>query len=143
MNLNIRRVLLLVIAALAVGLLSGCLSMEQRLRGRWVAEGMMGMGGDLEFRSDGTFTWDMMIATQEGTWRVQKKTLLMKMTSYAFDKEELKQMGMEQEASELPTDLMQNLKGMPVPEMAYEFKLKGKELQLTMAGVTLHFTKQY
>ena len=137
------RYIAVVLATLLVAAtISSCLPMEQRLRGRWVARGMMGMGGDLEFSSDGTYTWDQMFAVQKGTWRMQKRTLYLKMTSYTFDKEMIKQMGMEQQVGDLPTDLMQDMKGMPTPEIACEIVIKGKELQLTMEGVTLHFDKE-
>lgn len=123
-------------ALLAAATLNGCLSMEQRLRGRWESD--MGMGY-IEFRSDKTFTWNMMMV-QEGTWRVLDDTLLITSRSMSFDDSALKEMGAA-DNSEPPPDMGSFTDQMPPVEMALTYKLKGDELTIRMAGMSMHYTK--
>jgi hypothetical protein len=133
------RTIVVIVCALAALVLASCATPQSRLLGKWNIS--TGLGGYIEFKADGRYTWDMLGTTQQGTWRIEKKELRMSMESMTFSKSIADMM--PSSSGELNMDKM--MKDMPKVEGIYSYTLKGKDLTIQssmMKDISLTFHKQ-
>lgn len=130
------RLIALTACALAALILASCASPASKLIGKWNIS--TGLGGYIEFKPDGRYTWDMLGTTQQGTWRVEKKELRMSMESMTFSKSIADMM--PSSSSEANMDKMwKKVEGI------YSYTLKGKDLTIQssmMKDISFTFHKQ-